>query len=341
MSAKKLDNDSPFAALKAAHFPSERSEAKGQQSKKRPVKPAQSADKLALSTEEPDAALFFQAVSSSTRLVPKEEPSHKKGQSKLKPPAGPVLPASSASADDESALAEVFRQTFASRQADSKSEAAPEPAPATKLTPQNPQHDALGLANPDIDSNDFFQALKDVKPLSGKGRVVTPEPPAPVPLRVSVSNSLQDLVDGKIEFAISGSEEFVEGHVVGLDLLTVGRLQARHYSPEAHIDLHGLNSEQAYQNLVGFFRSAYHKGVRTVLIVTGRGLNSPNGTPILRPKIQDWFVKEPFRRVVLAFCTAKQEDGGTGALYVLLRKYRKNAGKISWDIQPTDPDFFL
>lgn len=349
MSAKKMNTDSPFAALNAAQFPKERTDADKSQHKSSSKKLPPNKKSKALSASGPsdapdndvEAALFLQAVSSTHKLVPKEEPSHKKGQSKHKAPSGPDIPVQSAlqALDDEN-LAEAFRQTFASLQPDAKPSPAPTPEPPLPVV-QNPQQEALGLGSSDLESHDFFQAIKDVTPLSGKSRVVLPEPLPSPPPRISESNPLQDLVDGKIEFSLSGSDEFTEGHVVGLDLLTVGRLQARHYSPEAHIDLHGLNSEQAYQALVGFFRSGYHKGVRTVLIVTGRGLNSPNGTPILRTKIQEWFTKEPFRRVVLAFCTAKQEDGGTGALYVLLRKYRKNAGKIRWDNQPTDPDFFL
>ncbi|MCH5276237.1 MAG: Smr/MutS family protein [Desulfovibrionaceae bacterium] len=196
-----------------------------------------------------------------------------------------------------------------------------------------PAHAAEGEA--------FRSAMADVTPLPGKGRAVVPEAapqpgPAPEP-----RNPLQELVDGKVEFSLSGTDEFMEGHVVGLDLLTVGKLQARQYSPEAHIDLHGLNSEQAFQHLVHFFRGAYYKGVRTALVVTGRGLNSPNGIPVLRSKVQEWLTQEPFRRVILAFCTARREDGGPGALYVLLRKYRKNSGKVRWDAMPADPDLFL
>lgn len=202
-------------------------------------------------------------------------------------------------------------------------------------------NEAVGLPNPDEESGAFYRAVADVAPLTGKGRAVPPEPiPTPTP-EMPPHNPLQDIVDGKVEFALSGTDEFMEGHVVGLDLMTVGKLQARQYSPEAHIDLHGLNSEQAFHQLVTFFRGAYHKGVRTALVVTGRGLNSPNGTPVLRYKVQQWFTQEPFRRVVLAFCTAKREDGGPGALYVLLRKYRKNSGKVRWDAMPTDPDLFL
>ncbi len=183
--------------------------------------------------------------------------------------------------------------------------------------------------------------MKGITPLEGKGRAVTPDPASPETPYVAPSNPLQDIVEGKVEFALSGTDEFMEGHVVGLDLLTVGKLQAGQLSPEAHIDLHGLNSEQAFHNLVGFFRNAYYKGVRTALVVTGRGLNSPDGNPVLRAKMRHWLTQEPFRRIVLAFCTARREDGGTGALYVLLRKYRKNSGKVYWDALPADPDLFI
>jgi DNA-nicking Smr family endonuclease len=202
-----------------------------------------------------------------------------------------------------------------------------------------PFAEAAEAGGADQEKLDFFQAMAGVSPLAGRGREVPSEPEAAPAPRSAPGNPLQDIVDGKLAFALSGSDEYAEGHVVGLDMLTVGKLQARQYSPESHIDLHGLNSWQAFQNMVHFFRAAYIKGERTVLVVTGRGRNSPNGVPVLRFKVQEWLTQEPLRRVVLAFCTAKQEDGGLGALYVLLRKHRKNSGKIRWDAIPADPDF--
>lgn len=187
----------------------------------------------------------------------------------------------------------------------------------------------------------FFKAVADVKSLDGKGRAVNPCPKEVNLTPPPVSNPLQDFMDGKLEFALNATEEYVEGHILGIDLLTVGKLQNRQYSPEAHIDLHGLNAEQAYHNLIAFFRNSYQRGLRTVLVVTGKGKNSINGMPVLRTKVQEWFTKEPFRRVVIAFCTAKQEDGGSGALYVLIRKQKKTNGKVYWDLTPTDSDFFL
>lgn len=184
----------------------------------------------------------------------------------------------------------------------------------------------------------FASAMRDVEPLHGKGREVPSETPPPALPPVSVSNPLQDFLEGKLEFTLASTDEYVEGHVLGLDLLIVGKLQAGQFSPEAHLDLHGLNASQAFQTLVGFIKGAYLKGQRTVLVVPGRGLNSPSGMGVLREKVQNWFTQEPFRRVVLAFCTARPTDGGAGALYVLLRKFRKDRGKVYWDRRPADPD---
>lgn len=201
--------------------------------------------------------------------------------------------------------------------------------------------EAAGAPSDEDDSRDFFSAIKGTTPLAGSGRDIPVEPSAPAVPYTDPRHPLQDFMDGKVEFSVAATAEYAEGHVLGLDLGIVAQLQSRQFSPEAHIDLHGLNSEQAFSNLVAFFRSSYYKGVRVALVVTGRGLNSMNGVPVLRAKVQEWFTHDPFKRVVLAFCTAKQEDGGAGAFYVLLRKFKKSAGKIRWDAQPADPDLFL
>ena len=61
---------------------------------------------------------------------------------------------------------------------------------------------------------------------------------------------------------------------------------------------------------------------------------------MLRFRVQQWLTQDPFKRVVLAFCTAKQEDGGAGAFYVLIRRRKKSYGKIRWDVMPSDPDLY-
>lgn len=194
---------------------------------------------------------------------------------------------------------------------------------------------------PPDEDNLFSKAMSGVRTLAGKGREVPPETAPREAAAPAVGHPLQDFMDGAVEFALEFTDEYLEGHVVGLDALTVGKLRAGQYSPEGHLDLHGMNALQAYEAMIGFMRAAYHKGMRTVLVIPGRGRNSPDGMGVLREKVQAWLTHDPFKRVVLAFCTAQPAHGGAGALYVLLRKYKKSRGKIQWDRTPTDADLFL
>ena len=122
-------------------------------------------------------------------------------------------------------------------------------------------------------------------------------------------------------------------------IVTVGKLRQGAFSPEASIDLHGLNVQQAFETLRGFFKASWYRGMRCVIVVPGRGRNSPDGIGILREKLKLWFTQEPFKRVVLAFCTARPHDGGPGSLYVLLRKYKKK-GRVYWDRMPPDEELY-
>ena len=196
----------------------------------------------------------------------------------------------------------------------------------------------LGEQVEDEEAAAFLAAMGTVSPLTGGGRDVAPAP-APSTPPPHGDMSLQDFMDGKLEFALTFSDEYLEGHVVGLDLMILNKLRAGGLSPEAHLDLHGLNALQAFEALRGFFKGSWYKGLRTVLVVPGRGRNSPDGMGVLREKLQSWLTQDPFKRVVLAFCTAQPHDGGPGSVYVLLRKYRKK-GRIYWERMPADSDLY-
>jgi DNA-nicking Smr family endonuclease len=188
----------------------------------------------------------------------------------------------------------------------------------------------------DAHARDFARAMRDVRPLKNKGRDVPfdAEPPA---VSAPQQPSFQELLETTLEFALNFSKEYVEGHVVGLESLILQKLRAGQYSPEAHLDLHGLNTRQAFDALVGFVRRSWHRNIRALLLIPGRGKNSPDGVAVLRERVQSWLTQDPLKRVVLAFCTAKPADGGSGSLYVLLRKYKKR-GKVYWERCPADLD---
>lgn len=209
-----------------------------------------------------------------------------------------------------------------------------------KISHGAPHGDGKAQVEPSIAEDETFSlAMRGVRPLEGKGRAVSPAAPIAGAPPCAVDAAMRDVLDGKLEFAVSLTGEYLEGHVVGLDAVTMHKLRAGQYSPEAHLDLHGLNAAQAFQSLVGFFRSAWYKGLRTLLVVPGRGRNSPHGVGVLRDKLQSWLTQEPFKRVVLGFCTARPADGGPGSVYVLLRKMRKK-GEICWERMPADSDLY-
>lgn len=202
-------------------------------------------------------------------------------------------------------------------------------------------HEAAGPGDEEAEA--FLRAMQGVEGITARGRDVQkkPEKPGRVQQAARSAEALQDVLDGGAEFHLEYSEEFIQGHVSGFDPVVLGRLRAGQFSPEAHLDMHGMVAQEAYEALTGFMRGAYVKGLRTVLLIPGRGKNSPEGFGVLREKLQHWLTRDPFKRVVLAFCTAQPRDGGAGAVYVMLRKFKKSRGKIQWDRMPPDPDLYL
>jgi DNA-nicking Smr family endonuclease len=106
---------------------------------------------------------------------------------------------------------------------------------------------------------------------------------------------------------------------VDLDRRTWLRLKRGQVELEQTLDLHGQTQNQAHRRLRAFVAEAQASGSRCVLVVTGKGLET-GGT--LRHMVPRWLNEEPNRARVLAYSPAQPRHGGTGALYVLLRRRR-------------------
>lgn len=85
---------------------------------------------------------------------------------------------------------------------------------------------------------------------------------------------------------------------------------------QAHIDLHGMNREEAREALGAFLEAVMRRAYRCVLIIHGKGLGSKNREPVLKAKVKTWLARN---EEVLAFCQAPDHQGGAGAMLVLLR----------------------
>jgi DNA-nicking Smr family endonuclease len=171
------------------------------------------------------------------------------------------------------------------------------------------------------------EALAGVRPLNGAARV-------PLERRTNraivseddeVIAQLSDLVSGQAPFDITETDEYVEGMRVGLDPRLLSQLRRGEFAMQSHIDLHGMTQPAAYQALTDFILESVRRGLRSVLVVHGRGLGSPGGRPVLKHRAANWLSHGTIGGHVLAFTTARAHDGGAGAMYVLLRREKQRA----------------
>ncbi len=136
-----------------------------------------------------------------------------------------------------------------------------------------------------------------------------------------------ELVEGKGEFDLSLTDEYLEGQVPHLDPRVVQALKDGALPVQDYCDLHGLGVDEAQVCLKNFLADSRVRNYRTVLVVHGRGHNSPGNLPVLKSRLEGWLTMKRFRRQVLAFASAQPYDGGTGALYLLLRRQYQTVRK--------------
>lgn len=138
--------------------------------------------------------------------------------------------------------------------------------------------------------------------------------------------ALRDLVDGVLPLAIHETDEAIEGLAEGVDPRLLHRLRRGEFAVQDHLDLHGMNRQQAREAVAAFLSDAEIRGLRCVLVVHGKGRGSAGRIPVLKTALASWFTRRSIRKRILAFCTARACDGGAGAVYVLLRPSRTPAG---------------
>lgn len=183
----------------------------------------------------------------------------------------------------------------------------------------------------------FEQAMRGVTPLSSaeRGRRAAPlvAPAAAGPSRADqraqarrddamAEADLSELVARPGRLAVEEVGETVAAWADGVDRRVLRRLSAGEYPVEAQVDLHGLARDAAAATLDRTVRRAHADGRRCLLVVHGRGLNSGDEGPVLKPMVVQALSQGPLARLVLAFTSARPDAGGGGALLILLRKAR-------------------
>lgn len=114
-------------------------------------------------------------------------------------------------------------------------------------------------------------------------------------------------------------EEHLEFKRNGVQPQQWRRLRRGEYPLEESLDLHGMTLDAAKDLLVEFLLDCGARGLKCVRIVHGKGHRSAGHIPVLKPRIAYWLAHAS---QVVAYVSAKPADGGTGALYVLLKRHR-------------------
>lgn len=176
-------------------------------------------------------------------------------------------------------------------------------------------HDDNDTDTGEIDDSELFQsAMADVTPLT-HDRVTRHKKPPPIRARKQpVAREIRDTLSDDF---IPDCGEFLEFMRPGVQKSRLKQIRNGKFPVEDRIDLHGLKRDPARLQLLHFIQNAQLSGFKIVCVVHGKGYHSEDGRPVLKAMVNKWLQNIP---EVLAFTTALPRDGGTGAVYVLVKR---------------------
>ena len=169
------------------------------------------------------------------------------------------------------------------------------------------------------DYNLFKKEVNGVRPL--KQDKIKPfhtrRRPIPIQFVLNEKAVIDDMMSDEIEMdEVETGEELFFART-GLQSKVIRKLKRGQYSLEAELDLHGMSVVAAREAILGFLHECQQDNCRCVRIIHGKGLSSKHKGPVLKQMVNRWLRQ---RKEVLAYTSAIPRHGGTGAVYVLLKR---------------------
>lgn len=169
------------------------------------------------------------------------------------------------------------------------------------------------------DSTLFRQSIGIVKKMKSDNlHFMEKKKPKPYPKTQELKEikKLEDGARSHAEVEKLLQEDSMGYSALGIQKNVLKKLRKGHFGLDASIDLHGLTREEANKQLSRFLHFSIEEGYRCVHIIHGKGYRSPDNHPVLKNDINIWLRQY---KEVLAFCSTPPKDGGTGAVFVLLK----------------------
>lgn len=173
----------------------------------------------------------------------------------------------------------------------------------------------------DNDERDLFRkAVGKIRPV--KQDKIHPKPKRRKPVPDQTLRDRREVMQSLLSDGFEPAEDIETGDETlfvrpGLQHTVIRKLRRGQYAIEAELDLHGATVIQAREAVDAFLKSARDRDKRVVRIIHGKGNTSLGKMPVLKGKVNSWLRQKD---EVLAFCSARPNDGGTGAVYVLLKR---------------------
>lgn len=171
----------------------------------------------------------------------------------------------------------------------------------------------------DEDSALFRKAIGDTKPLKQDNFITEKPKPKAYPAKTVADQItvIEEMISAEFNpYFLERGDELLYSRP-GVQKQVLKKLRRGYFKIEAELDLHGMTVDMAKSALNDFLNQCSTRSQRCVRIVHGKGLNSINKQPILKNKLNQWLLN---RDKTLAFCSARSTDGGTGAIYLLLKR---------------------
>ncbi len=171
------------------------------------------------------------------------------------------------------------------------------------------------------DEEFWLEAVKDIKPIFSN-QVVSRE------------KKLKPVQKEKVYYAVKQEfstyskflDDFENG---GIDKSTMRKFKREEFRVEAVLDLHGLTEDEAFAKVDSFIPQSYALGRRCVMIITGKGIRvHPDedifaAKGVLRKQVPQWLNMARLRAMILIYKHPSEKMGGSGALYILLRRNKE------------------
>jgi DNA-nicking Smr family endonuclease len=170
------------------------------------------------------------------------------------------------------------------------------------------------------DAELFQEMMEGVKPLSQE-KIDPDSAPKTHKVKRQLAEPKQHVVFGELDYAptVAADENLLFARN-GVQQKVMAKLKKGQFPVESQIDLHGSTVNEAGARLQHAINIAVANKQRCVLVVHGRGKGSFDNKPVIKTHANQWLRNSTD---VLAFCSAQPHHGGTGAVYVLLKRQRE------------------